>query len=201
LRNPLTRKLRPAVFLDRDGTLIWDAKYLRSPEQVKFFSKTATALKMLRKVGLYLFIVTNQSGVARGFFPESTVKKVHKKMQSFLAPKGAGVHGFFYCPHFKSGKVKSLSRVCGCRKPKPGMIRQAVRRFPVDLKRSYMVGDKLDDALLARNARLAGSVTVLTGNGRRTRRELKAAKLKNTVVKAGILQAAKWIIRQSLKQS
>ncbi len=192
----MKRMKRPAVFLDRDGTLIRDAHYLKHPDQMRFFSKTAEALKLLRKAGFYLFLVTNQSGVARGFFSESMVKKIHGKMRSYLASKGTGVHAYFYCPHFKGGKVKSLSKDCGCRKPKPGMVLAASRRYPVDLKRSFMVGDKMDDALLARNARLGGIVLVLTGNGRKSQKAFREMRMRNAEVKADILQAAKWIVRQ-----
>jgi D-glycero-D-manno-heptose 1,7-bisphosphate phosphatase len=190
----MKRKKRPAVFLDRDGTLIHDAEYLKDPSQIKFFPRTAEAMRLLRRRGYYLFVVTNQSGVARGYFPESSVKKVHREMQSFLKSRDAAVHGFFYCPHFPKGKVKSLSRVCACRKPKTGMVRQAARKFPLDLKRSYMAGDKIDDVLLGRKAGFRASVLVRTGYGRKSEKELKNRKMGKTQVVSDILGAAKWIL-------
>jgi D-glycero-D-manno-heptose 1,7-bisphosphate phosphatase len=185
---------RPAVFLDRDGTLIHDASYLSDPRQVKFFGKTAQALRLLREDGFRLFVVTNQSGVARGYFPESSVRKVHAKVQSLLKSKGAGIDGFFYCPHYPGGKVKSLGRDCACRKPKTGMVKQAARKFPLDLKKSYMVGDKIDDVLLGKKASLKASVLVRTGYGRQSEKELKGRKLGKTPVVSDILSAAKWIL-------
>src|ERR1700679_804752 len=115
-------KKRPAVFFDRDGTLIADTGYLNNPSQIKLFSKTAGALKSLRKAGFYLFVVTNQSGVARGYFSEAQVKKVHQSLRRMLKVKGAKIDAFFYCPHHPQGKEKSFSKKCDCRKPPPGMV-------------------------------------------------------------------------------
>jgi D-glycero-D-manno-heptose 1,7-bisphosphate phosphatase len=192
----MIRKLekKPAVFLDRDGTLIADAVYLKDPSQVKLFSQTAGALKALRKAGYYLFVVTNQSGVARGYFSEALVKKVHQRLQSLLKAKGAKIDAFFYCPHYPQGKVKSFSKKCDCRKPSPGMVKQALKRYAIDLKKSYVVGDKMDDLLLARNAKAAQGILVRTGNGRESERELKKMKLQNNVVVSNLAQAARWIL-------
>lgn len=169
---------RPAVFFDRDGTLITDVGYLNHLSQVKLFSQVAEALKTLRKAGFYLFVVTNQSGVARGYFSEAQVKKVHQKLQQMLKAQGAKIDAFFYCPHHPQGKVKSLSRKCDCRKPSTGMVKQALRRYPIDLRQSYVVGDKLDDVLLARNAKMAAGLLVRTGNGRQSEQDVKERKLK-----------------------
>ncbi len=180
--------------MDRDGTLIRDLGYLSDPAQVRLFAGSASALKVLRKAGFYLFILTNQSGVARGYFTENQVRKTHQRLRSLLARKGVKIDGFFYCPHHPRGKVKSLRRVCDCRKPKTGMVRQALRRFPVDLKKSYMVGDKIDDLLLARNAGMAKGLLVRTGNGRESEKELKARKFSSGVVVANIARASEWIL-------
>jgi D-glycero-D-manno-heptose 1,7-bisphosphate phosphatase len=185
---------RPAVFFDRDGTLITDVGYLNHPCQIKLFSRAAGALKTLRKAGFYLFVVTNQSGVARGYFSEARVKKVHQKLQQMLKAQGAKIDAFFYCPHHPQGKVKSLRRKCDCRKPSTGMVKQALRRYPIDLLKSYVVGDKLDDVLLARNAKVAEGLLVRTGNGRKSEREFKKLKLKNSAVVSNLTQAAKWIL-------
>ena len=190
-------KLRPAVFLDRDGTLIHDADFLSRPSQIKLFKGSVRALKLLRQAGFYLFIVSNQSGVARGYFPESSVREVHRHIQALLKSKGTRIDRFFYCPHYPQGKVKSLSRVCRCRKPSPGMVRDASKRYPVDLSRSYVVGDKMDDLLLAGRARLAGGILVRTGKGRQSEKQLKAHPLRYAVVTAGLLGAAKWILKNN----
>lgn len=185
---------RPAVFFDRDGTLITDVGYLNHSSQIKLFSQAAGALKNLRNAGFYLFVVTNQSGVARGYFSEARVKKVHQKLQHLLKAQGAKIDAFFYCPHYPQGKVKSLSKQCDCRKPSTGMVKQALKRYSIDLKKSYVVGDKLDDVLLARNAKVAGGLLVRTGNGSKSEREFKKLRLENSAVVSNLTQAAKWIL-------
>jgi D-glycero-D-manno-heptose 1,7-bisphosphate phosphatase len=185
---------RPAVFFDRDGTLITDVGYLDHSSQIKLFFRAAEALKTLRNAGFYLFVVTNQSGVARGYFSEASVKKVHQKLQQMLKAKGVKIDAFFYCPHHPQGKVKSLSRKCDCRKPSTGMVKQVLKRYSIDLKKSYVVGDKLDDVLLARNAKVAAGLLVRTGNGRQSEREFKKLRLENSAVVSNLSQAAKWIL-------
>ena len=191
---------RPAVFLDRDGTLIRDAGYLSRPDQIRFYSSTLKALRLLKRNGFYLFVVTNQSGVARGYFPEARVMEIHGKLQAFLAPRSAGIDGFFYCPHYAQGKVKSFARVCSCRKPKAGMVFQAAKAFPLDLGGSYMVGDKKDDLLLAVKAGLKDGVLVKTGSGKKTLAGMGKLERAGIVAAADILGAAKWIIQQKEKK-
>jgi D-glycero-D-manno-heptose 1,7-bisphosphate phosphatase len=190
---------RSAVFFDRDGTLIADAGYLNHPSQIKLFSQTAEALKSLRKAGFYLFVVTNQSGVARGYFSEAQVKNVHQNLRRMLKVKGAKIDAFFYCPHHPQGKVKSFSKKCDCRKPSPGMVKQALKRYSIDLKKSYVVGDKLDDILLAKNAKVAAGLLVRTGNGRKSELEFRKLKLKNSAVVSNLAQAAQWILSRKDK--
>lgn len=185
--------------MDRDGTLIPDLGYLSNPAHVKLYAGTARALKLLRRAGFFLFVVTNQSGVARGFFPISTVKAVNRKLQALLRAKSARIDDFFYCPHYQGGEVKALAKVCDCRKPKPGMVKQALRKFPVDLSNSYVVGDKIDDILLAHNAKVPQGILVMTGNGRKSRKLMKAHLLAKTAVASDVLSAAKWILENSKK--
>ena len=185
---------RPAVFLDRDGTLIPDLGYLSDPSQVKLYGGVPEALRQFRRAGFHLFVVTNQSGVARGFFPESTVKAVHKRLQALLRARGARIDAFFYCPHYREGKIKRYVKVCNCRKPKTGMVRQALRKYSVDLKGSYMVGDKIDDLLLARNAKLAGGILVRTGNGRKSLKKLRAVPIAKTAPVSDLLRAAQYVL-------
>lgn len=188
-------KLRPAVFLDRDGTIIHDKGYLSDPKKIDYFSNTVEALKLLKKAGFILVVVTNQSGVARGYFAENDIKIIHTQIKGDLLKQKAAPDAFFYCPHYPGGKVKSFSRVCHCRKPKTGMVKQALKSLPIDLKRSFMVGDKMDDLMLSVNARLAGGILVRTGNGRTSEKELKSKPVPRTWVASNLLQAAKKIIR------
>ena len=194
------KTLKPAVFLDRDGTMIVDRDYLSDPKQIKYFGGTVDALRSLKKAGYLLVVVTNQSGVARGYYLESAVKLIHRKMKQDLSKKDAAPHAFFYCPHYPGGKVKSLGRNCSCRKPKTGMVRQACRAYPIDLKQSFMVGDKLDDLLLARNARMAGALLVRTGKGRESEKLMNQRSLPKTWVVSNLKQAAKKILALSESQ-
>lgn len=189
---------RPAVFLDRDGTLIRDADYLSDPGQIRIYRGVPQALKRLKKAGYFLFVVTNQSGVARGYFSEAAVARVHRALQAKLRAQGAGVDGFYYCPHYPGAPLKAYAKNCSCRKPKSGLVRRASRDFAVDLKNSYMIGDKLDDLGLAKAARLAGGILVRTGKGRRAERELKKLKDKSPVVR-GLARAAAVILSKKAK--
>ena len=189
--KPKTR--RPAVFLDRDGTLIRDEGYLSRPSQIRLYRGVPQALRKLKQQGYRLFVVTNQSGVARGYFPESAVRKVHRVLQKKLKAQGAGLDHFYYCPHYFGGTVKLYAKRCRCRKPAPGMVLQALKSFPVDRKRSYVVGDKLDDLGLAKSAGLAGGILVRTGKGRGSEKKLKKAGARVTVVK-GLSQAVEYIL-------
>lgn len=200
LTKKLRKLLRPAVFLDRDGTLIRDAEYLSDPSQIHLFSNTPAALKLLKKAGYLLLVVSNQSGVARGYFPESMVGKVHRRLQAMLKAKGAGVDAFFYCPHYPTGPVKRYAKACVCRKPKTGMIRQALKKYPIDLKQSFVVGDKMDDMLLGQNAKVAGSVLVGTGKGKEHQKRLMMESLANTWVVSDILGAAKLILKMGAEK-
>jgi len=185
------------VFLDRDGTLIRDAGYLNRASQVKLLKGAAEAVLLLRRAGFKLFVVSNQSGVARGYFPESSVKAANRKIQKLLKRDGVRIDAYFYCPHHPKGKIAKYRRVCDCRKPGVGMIRQAARKFPLDLKLSYIVGDKLDDLHLARKARLAGGLLVRTGKGMKEAKKLKASPIPKTAVVSDILGAAKWILNRN----
>lgn len=188
---------RPAVFLDRDGTLIRDAEYLSDPSQIHLFSRTPRALKLLREAGFLLFVVSNQSGVARGYFKEPMVGKVHRRLQQMLRRKGARIDAYFYCPHHPKGTVKAYAKVCSCRKPGTGMVRQALKNYAIDLKRSYVVGDKMDDLLLSKKAHMAGGLLVKTGYGKENLKRFRKEPVKKTVVATDVLAAAQWILRKT----
>ena len=140
-----------AVFLDRDGTIAIDVPYCRRPEDFKLFPNIARAIKLLDEHGYKVIIITNQSGVARGYFDEDTLDRIHQKMQRELAERGACIDGIYYCPHHPDDD-------CECRKPKPKMILQAAKEHDIDLKQSFMVGDMPMDVQVGQNA---GCRTVL----------------------------------------
>ena len=155
---------RPAVFLDRDGTLIEEVNYLAHPDQVRLIPGAAEAVARLNRAGWPVVVVTNQAGVARGYFPEDRIAVVHSHLAGLLAAFGARVDAFYHCPHHPTEGVGQYRVVCECRKPRPGMLLAASAELRLDLARSWVVGDKLCD--LAAGA-AAGCVTLLvrTGHG------------------------------------
>ncbi len=156
--------MRPAVFLDRDGTLIEERGYLHDPDGIALFPSTAPAIVRLRAAGFAIVVVTNQAGVARGLFDEDAVRRVHARLNALLAPAGAAPDAYYYCPHHPEGVVEAYRRVCACRKPEPGLIARAARDLDLDVARSFVVGDKWIDVELANRAGARGML-VRTGYG------------------------------------
>lgn len=150
-----------AIFLDKDGTLIDDVPYNVDPEQMRLAPKAGIALRRL--VGGYrLFVVSNQAGVAHGFFGEDALPAVEQRLRQLLADEGVALDGFYYCPHHPSGADLRYRCRCTCRKPQPGMLLQAAGEHLLDLGRSWMIGDILDDVEAGHRA---GCRAVLVDNG------------------------------------
>jgi D-glycero-D-manno-heptose 1,7-bisphosphate phosphatase len=187
---PEQSSLRAAVFLDRDGTMCEEVGYLNHVSRFRMFPFVASALRRLNDGGYPVIVVSNQSGVARGYFPESLVQQVNQVMTQQLFEAGARVDGVYYCPHASSDN-------CSCRKPKTGMLDCAAREHCIDLQRSFVVGDRCTDIELARNARAQG-ILVRTGYGEG---ELAwhAAKwpAQPDLVADDLAQAVDWILRQA----
>jgi D-glycero-D-manno-heptose 1,7-bisphosphate phosphatase len=134
-----------AVFLDRDGTIIEDAGYIGEISGIKFLPMVGEAIKLLNESGFKVIITTNQAGVARGYFTEEAVREVNRYIEETLAQQGALIDRTYYCPHHTEGVVKEYRKECHWRKPNPGMIEAAAREFGIDLKDSFVIGDKLSD--------------------------------------------------------
>jgi len=149
-----------AVFLDRDGTLIVNRHYGSDPEAIELMPGVAEGLAALRGAGYRLVLASNQSGVARGFFDEAAVGRMHDRLQRMLDLEGAALDGLEYCPHHPEGVVAAYAVPCSCRKPEPGMIRNAARKHGIDLSSSWMIGDIEADIEAGRRA---GTRTVLVG--------------------------------------
>jgi D-glycero-D-manno-heptose 1,7-bisphosphate phosphatase len=141
---------RPAVFLDRDGTMIEDVGYLAAIDQVAFFPWTIDAIRALNHAGLPVVVITNQSGIARGLFTEAFVDDTHRYLSARIEAGGARVDAYYYCPHHPDGTVAELARACDCRKPGTALIERAARDLGLDPARSFMVGDKWLDVALGR---------------------------------------------------
>jgi D-glycero-D-manno-heptose 1,7-bisphosphate phosphatase len=147
---------RPAVFFDRDGVLNVDHGYTYRQEDFEWMPGAIETIKYFNEAGYLVFVVTNQSGVARGFYSEADVEKLHRFMQAELGRHGAHIDAFYYCPHHAEGKLEQYRKDCPCRKPLPGMILQAFAKWPVDRERSFLIGDKQSDMLAAEAAKMAG---------------------------------------------
>ena len=146
---------QPAIFLDRDGTMIEEVNYLHRVEDLRLFPSTEDALRDLKSAGFLVIVVTNQSGIGRGIYSENDMHSIHDAIRDEIP---GAVDAFYFCPHIPDGD-------CECRKPRLGMIKAACRDFEIDMKRSWMIGDKKIDVETAQNAGLS-SALVLTGYGR-----------------------------------
>ncbi|HLW66337.1 MAG TPA: HAD family hydrolase [Gemmataceae bacterium] len=153
------------IFLDKDGTLIDNVPYNVDPERIALAAGAVEGLRMLAAAGFRVAVVSNQSGVARGYFPETALTDVEKCVRRLLAEIGVPLAGFFYCPHHPKGTVPRYARACECRKPAPGMLLTAARQLKVELPACWMVGDLLDDVEAGRRA---GCRTILIDNGNET---------------------------------
>jgi len=176
--------LTTAVFLDRDGTINEDVGYLDSPDRLVILEGVPEAIKRLNGIGLKVVVISNQSGVARGFFPEGVVEAIHQRLQEVLKKDGASLDGFYYCPHHPEDD-------CGCRKPRTGLLERASRDLGVELTASYMVGDKASDIELAYNTG-AKAILVLTGKGYEERDKLIH---QPHYIAKDLKEAVEWIIK------
>jgi len=156
---------RPAVFMDRDGTVSQEVGYIVHLDRYALLPRSVAAVRRINAAGLGAFVVTNQSGVARGLFSEDLVRAVHRTLEGWLAEGNARLDGIYFCPHHPREGHGPWSIVCDCRKPKPGMLLQAAAEHDIDLSRSYMIGDTGRD-LGAGAAAGATPILVLTGYGR-----------------------------------
>jgi D-glycero-D-manno-heptose 1,7-bisphosphate phosphatase len=185
--------MRPAVFLDRDGTMIEDVGYLESLSSVAFYPWTVDAIRLLNRAGLPVVVVTNQSGIARGIFDAAFVAETHRFIDQRLAAGGAHVDAYYYCPHHPDGRIAEFARACGCRKPEPGMIQQAASDLGLDPQRSFMVGDKWIDVAAGRAAG-ARALLLRTGVGAEEERRPHDGVTADAVVD-NLAAATGWILR------
>ncbi len=151
-----------AVFLDRDGTINEEVGYLTDLSRLRLIPGAGAAITRLNHAGYKVILVTNQSGVARGYFPESLVLEAHKRLTDMLEREGAVLDGIYYCPHHPTAGNTVYTVVCDCRKPGTGLVDRAVKDFDVDINRSFLVGDKWSDVELAQRAGVH-SILVMSG--------------------------------------
>ena len=183
-----------AVFFDRDGTLNEEVGHVRNAEDFRVYSFAARAVRLVNEAGLRAIVITNQSGIGRGFMPESLVRRVNRQLTRRIAAGGGKLDAIYYCPHHPEAAVERFRMVCECRKPAPGLLEEAAREFGVNLERSFMIGDRFVDILAGRRAG-ARSVLVLTGVGRV---ELVDEKINRIAqpdhVAENVYKAVRWIL-------
>ena len=156
---------RPAVFIDRDGTISEEVGYVNHPSRFRVYPYSSEAIRILNDAGWLAIVITNQAGVARGYFSEDVIHKIHDQLTRDLQNESAKLDAIYYCAHHPSVGEPPYRSDCDCRKPKTGLIQQAAKDFEIDLEVSWMAGDRYSDVELARNAGLR-SAFVLSGYGR-----------------------------------
>lgn len=179
-----------AVFLDKDGTLIEDVPYNVDPARIRLTPNAAAGLWLLAQQGFRLIVVSNQAGVALGYFPESALRGVEARLRDLLADAGVALDGFYYCPHRVGGSAPAYAIACDCRKPAPGMLLRAAREHKLDLARCWLVGDILDDIEAGRRA---GCRALLLDNGHETEWRLTPARQPHEIA-PDLLAAAQSIL-------
>lgn len=190
----LMKKLHKAIFLDRDGTINIEKEYLSRVEDLQLIPGAAQGLSLLRHAGFKLVVVSNQSGVARGFFSEHRVLEINRALAAMLEKTGAIIDAWYYCPHHPDMGTSSCKTACSCRKPATGMVDLACEEIHIDLAHSLVVGDTMRDMELAWNCGM-DSVLVKTGHGmdmitHTPRRDLSRI----DYIADDILDAAEWIV-------
>lgn len=188
--------MRPAVFLDRDGTINEQLGYINHISRFILLPGVGKAMSLLNKNNYIVVVTSNQSGVARGYFPIKLVQETNEMMKRELAKYNAYVDEIYFCPHHPDGVLPEYSRDCSCRKPGIGLIKKARSELSIDMERSYVIGDRWLDIEFAHNANLPG-ILVLTGYGKGDLEYVVPHKqIKPIFVAENLLRAVKWILEQ-----
>lgn len=182
-----------AVFLDRDGTINEEVGYLGNLNNLSFIKRAAEGIGIINRLGYKAIVVTNQSGIARGFFKEAFVHMLHAEMKKRLLKKNAFIDQWYYCPHHPTKGINEYKKICACRKPAPGMIKAAAEEYQIDVSGSFVIGDSIRDVGLAINAG-ARPILLKTGFGQETLSLLdKAQRNALYYVAEDLMDACVWI--------
>ncbi|UCC72702.1 MAG: HAD family hydrolase [Gemmatimonadota bacterium] len=188
---------RGAIFLDRDGTVSKEVGYVNHVSRCRLLPQAAEAIRLINESDFLAVLVTNQAGVARGYFKESLVLEVHARLEALLAEQGARLDGIYYCPHHPTSGSPPYRQECHCRKPRPGMVEAAQKELGIDLSQSYMVGDKHSDILFAHSVGMKG-VLVKTGYGLGEIEQWSAEWTEDPDwIADDLLDAVKWILSRN----
>jgi D-glycero-D-manno-heptose 1,7-bisphosphate phosphatase len=188
--------MRPAVFLDRDGTINEEVGYLNHIDRLRIFPCALAAIRKLNEANIPAVLATNQAGVARGYFPESLVLDIYTKLQEELASVEARLDAMYYCPHHPEGKLEAYRRKCECRKPTPGMLHRAARELDIDLASSFLISDRYQDLSMAYKVGARG-VLVMTGYGKGEYLYLRQTWHRQPdYVATDVLEGVRWILEQ-----
>ncbi len=163
--------MNPAVFLDRDGTINEDVGYPRRLAEIRIFSESFEAVRLLNKAGFYIIVITNQSAIGRGWLAEKELEMIHAQMKEIFLSQGARIDAFYYCPHWIESSDPTYAQSCSCRKPGIALGQKAALEFNLDLKKSFTIGDKLEDILFGHRLGTK-TILVLTGEGQKTYQNL-----------------------------
>jgi len=186
---------RRAVFIDRDGTINKDVGYPNSYNMIDIFPYSFEAVKKINQADFLAVVVTNQSGIGRGYIEEKNLHALHQKMAHAFGRHGAHFDGIYYCPHYEDSENPDYKGECSCRKPKPGMAHRAAQDLDIDLSRSYMIGDKEEDILFGKNIQ-ASPILVLTGFGTKALHKLREKGIEPSYVADTLYDAVEWILKR-----
>ena len=174
-----------AVFIDRDGTINVNVEYLDDPEDFKMYPNVAKGIKLLNRSGFKVIVVTNQSGIARGFFSEKTLGRIHQRVRDDLSKKGAFVDAIYYCPHHPNDG-------CNCRKPNTGLFQQAIRELNIDVKRSFIIGDRMLD--IEAGYKIGCKTVLVPENKEKIEKEMKESNIEPDYICDNFYSGVKYIL-------
>lgn len=181
------------VFVDRDGTVIEEKDFIKTPDEMEFLPGSIEAIKILRELGYKIIVISNQSGIGRGILTEEMVTKVNESFLERLKKENAEIDALYFCPHRPEDN-------CDCRKPRTGLIQKAVEEHKLDLKDAVVIGDKLSDVELGRNLG-AKTVLVLTGYGKKEAEKANVTQRKPDFIADDLYEAVNWLKNTSFKES
>ncbi len=191
--------MEKAVFLDRDGTINEEMGYINHISRFKIFPFTSEAIKIFTSCGYKVFVITNQAGLARGYFNEDVLNEVNERLLDYLNKNQAHIEKIYFCPHLKDAVVEKYKKDCECRKPKPGMILKAKKEYAIDLSQSFMIGDRYKDIEFGKKQGLK-TIMVLTGYGMGEFTHQKQFwKIQPDFICKNLLEAAKVIRQQTTR--